>query len=506
MLESQHKNNISIMKKRLIFSLFFFGFYLGASAQSTSTLQNISPSTSASIEMNSESTFKWEGPGDSKYPFVQYLICFTYENTNLYGCLNTDQKKEKIMTPEDWAFINEELRGVNEKTVNLNWHIQSRFSDGTANGQQLLESEPTLIKVERNLSADVKPVDPSSNLPIVNQKVEITNSTNGSNFIKLEVNNIELENQFLFSVCEPKDDLDNFEKSRYIEHNDISYTNSTIELINGPLESNVDYRCYAAISTPQILTSEQKSKMITEGFLEEAINKIQTENGTEYYTGSSISDHSEFIFASTKQENTSEDKIKFQLKKATLADKIETGIHLFENPFPDTDNLKVQGKAAAELFRREVIKGFPDGDFKGQEAVNRAEAAKFLLLARYEEIDEIEYRNQFPDIPNNKWYTKFILNAADQNIINGYPDGFFRPSNTVKTAEFLKMLSITFSLPLNLEHNYSDVDEDDWFSKYAGIAKRYNLFPERENQLLPSKELSRYETAIAIYQYLSNRN
>lgn len=177
-----------------------------------------------------------------------------------------------------------------------------------------------------------------------------------------------------------------------------------------------------------------------------------------------------------------------------------------ENPFPDTDINSLEGIAAAELYRRGVIGGYPDGEFKGYRDVNRAEAAKFLLLARYGSVPDLANNGQFPDVVEGQWYVPYVVYAANLGIINGYPDGYYRPANTVNTAEFLKMLTLTFDIQLNLPHSFNDVTPQDWFNQYAGAVPMYNLFPERSNLYLdPAKNMTRKEVAIAIYQFLLNR-
>ncbi len=189
---------------------------------------------------------------------------------------------------------------------------------------------------------------------------------------------------------------------------------------------------------------------------------------------------------------------------AGYEDEVLTNIQTYQNPFPDTDMHQLGGRAAAELYRRAVIGGFPDGQFKGEREVNRAEAAKFLLLAEDYQVGEANH-SLFPDVMDNQWYTKYVIAAAKLGIINGYPDGTFKPADQVNTAEFLKMLSLTFGLQLHMTYSYSDVSSGDWFAPYAGIAQRYNLFPCRTTALNPETPLSRQDVAVAIYQYLSQR-
>lgn len=208
-----------------------------------------------------------------------------------------------------------------------------------------------------------------------------------------------------------------------------------------------------------------------------------------------------------KQQKTSSS----QSRNSSLApvagyeDEVLVNFDAYRNPFPDTSMDSISGKAAAELYRRGVIGGFSDGQFKGSRNVNRAEAAKFLLLARYSSVDEVNNSGKFPDVLDGQWYTKFVVTAANKGIIKGHPDGTFRPADTVNTVELLKMLSLTFDLPENLPQTFDDVSSKDWFAAYAGIAQRYNLFPKRTHNLSPASLLTREEVAVAIYQYLQQK-
>jgi hypothetical protein len=178
----------------------------------------------------------------------------------------------------------------------------------------------------------------------------------------------------------------------------------------------------------------------------------------------------------------------------------------YPNPFPDLSYDQVEGKAAAELYRRGVIKGYDDGNFKGDRAVNRAELAKFLLLTKYgNTLKDQQNNGLFPDIETGSWYEKYVVWAYDLVIIEGYADGYFRPAKTVNTAEFLKMLTRAFEIEKNIEFTYADVDREAWYASFAGIAEKYKLFPHRGNELSPDKEMTRNEVAVAVYQYLKHR-
>ncbi|OGJ56472.1 hypothetical protein A3D88_03795 [Candidatus Peribacteria bacterium RIFCSPHIGHO2_02_FULL_52_16] len=174
------------------------------------------------------------------------------------------------------------------------------------------------------------------------------------------------------------------------------------------------------------------------------------------------------------------------------------------NPFPDIDPATLEGKAALDLYERGVVGGFPDGTFKPGNPVNRAQAAKMLLLAARLEIYDEPNNGRFTDVLEGAWYTSFVMSAAKYNIISGYPDKSFKPDKGINTAEFAKMITIAFGAAESGPFSYGDVPQDAWFARYAGAAQKYDLFPGRGSFLKPEQPLTRGAVAIAIYRMLNS--
>lgn len=240
--------------------------------------------------------------------------------------------------------------------------------------------------------------------------------------------------------------------------------------------------------------------------LEDAVDDVvDNEEDAAEDVADDVEDAAQDVIDEAEDENGDEksDNRAHPLPPAGFKDRVLTKMP--NNPFRDTNTDRLTGLAAGELYRRGVIGGYPDGEFKGHRKVNRAEASKFLLLARFEVVEETGEDVRFSDVIRGQWYVKYIKTAAEKGIISGHPDGTFRPANTVNTAEFLKMLSLTFDLELDLDYSYTDVDAEAWYAQYVGAAERYDLFPERTDEIQPAQPLTRNEVAVAIYQYLANR-
>ena len=174
--------------------------------------------------------------------------------------------------------------------------------------------------------------------------------------------------------------------------------------------------------------------------------------------------------------------------------------------FPDVAPNSLEMLATESLKNLGVMQGFPDGTFKGVLVLNRAQAAKIMLLASNKKVIQSRNAGFFKDMPDMDWYVPFVITAALKGIVSGYPDGTFQPARNVNTAEFLKMMNLAFDMPTYIPHSYPDVPPTDWYAKYAGAADQYDLFPNRQGFLGPNLPITRSEAAIAIYQYIKFLN
>ncbi|MFN7697796.1 MAG: S-layer homology domain-containing protein [Deltaproteobacteria bacterium] len=90
------------------------------------------------------------------------------------------------------------------------------------------------------------------------------------------------------------------------------------------------------------------------------------------------------------------------------------------------------------LFERGIVGGFPDRTYRPSSAVTRAQFAAMLASAFASAGPEP--RSSFPDVPSSHWAHEAIGRASRAGFLRGYPDGTFRPNQTISRAEVIAAL------------------------------------------------------------------
>ncbi|NLY71141.1 MAG: S-layer homology domain-containing protein [Clostridiales bacterium] len=111
------------------------------------------------------------------------------------------------------------------------------------------------------------------------------------------------------------------------------------------------------------------------------------------------------------------------------------------------DSLKdVEGteyqEAVNGLAEKGVIEGYPDGTFRPESTITRAEACVIVvksMMPTEKELDEALYSG-FPDLKGYEWADKYIRYAVQKAVVSGYTDGSFRPGYNVTYNEMAAML------------------------------------------------------------------
>lgn len=133
------------------------------------------------------------------------------------------------------------------------------------------------------------------------------------------------------------------------------------------------------------------------------------------------------------------------------------------------------------------------GYFRPNEAVTRAELAS--MLAQFAENKKAA--NYFADVPSYYWAANAIAVCAKTGWINGYPDGTFRPDNKITRAEAMTLVNrVLKRLPETAEDLHDDMikwsdnsDASQWFYLAVQEATNSHYYKAKENKFEKWSEL-----------------
>ena len=152
------------------------------------------------------------------------------------------------------------------------------------------------------------------------------------------------------------------------------------------------------------------------------------------------------------------------------------------------------------------IKGYPNGNFKPDATITRAEAASifYRLLTDTTRKTYTTTYNTFKDVPAKAWYNTAVSTMAKLGIVNGDANGYFRPSDPITRAEIAAMIARCDGSYYGSSYtNFSDA-KGHWASSYIARAYELGWINGYGTTYAPDKYISRAET-VAILNRVLNR-
>lgn len=156
-----------------------------------------------------------------------------------------------------------------------------------------------------------------------------------------------------------------------------------------------------------------------------------------------------------------------------------------------------------ELAAAGIVKGFADGSFRPAQVVTRAEMTALLarLLNWPPASKEAHFQDKLPE-----WAKGVISAGVAQNIVKGYPDGTFKANEPVTRAEMCAILDRALKLePTKQKLNFQDTMAIPGWAKESisrvvasGLIKGYE-----DNTLRPKAHITRAEMATVIWRKLN---
>ena len=186
-----------------------------------------------------------------------------------------------------------------------------------------------------------------------------------------------------------------------------------------------------------------------------------------------------------------------------LKDEVRDGAFTTSNSYSDVAYGKWYNNPISTMSALGIITGYPDGTFKPNKPITRAEFA--AIAARFDETQSGKSAT-FSDVIGH-WAAKEIGIAYANEWIKGYPDGTFKPDQNITRAEAMTMINRVLErkpespadLLTNMNKWTDNMDTSKWYyldvqeatNSHSYTRKTFNY--ELWRQMLPDPDWSRYE-------------
>lgn len=116
--------------------------------------------------------------------------------------------------------------------------------------------------------------------------------------------------------------------------------------------------------------------------------------------------------------------------------------------FSDVHTATPYSNAIDTLQEEGILQGYEDGSFRPNTTISRAEFIKILVAFQLKLAGkkispcDVDY---FSDVPRTAWYAPYVCAGKKDGLIEGYPDGTFRPEAKINFAEVTKITSAFFN-------------------------------------------------------------
>ncbi|MFJ7934348.1 S8 family peptidase [Sporosarcina sp. NPDC096371] len=125
--------------------------------------------------------------------------------------------------------------------------------------------------------------------------------------------------------------------------------------------------------------------------------------------------------------------------------------------YKDVNSDKWYAGQIAYLAHNKKIQGYLDQTFRPDQLISRAEAV--ALVGRVLDLNGEQRTGIFKDVSPSNFASGYIQSAVEEGLVAGFEDGTFRPNDAVTRAEMSLLLQSAFHLQANVSKpsDFSDV-------------------------------------------------
>ncbi|MFJ7407874.1 MULTISPECIES: S-layer homology domain-containing protein [unclassified Lysinibacillus] len=174
-----------------------------------------------------------------------------------------------------------------------------------------------------------------------------------------------------------------------------------------------------------------------------------------------------------------------------------------ENPTPTITFSDISTNWAKEMIEdiamRGIINGYPDGTFRPNDSIQRQHVA--IIIARAFELVPSREITPFNDVAANHPYYEGIMKLQQAGIIDG-SNGLFHPSESLTRAQLAKIIVLAFGLTSEGTSHFEDVPTTHWAHDYIAILENYGIALGDNGSFRPNEPVTRAQFVTFLYRVL----
>lgn len=158
------------------------------------------------------------------------------------------------------------------------------------------------------------------------------------------------------------------------------------------------------------------------------------------------------------------------------------------------------------LASRDIISGYPDGKFLPGKKLSRAHAA--VLLARAFKLDTTQIKDiTFTDVPKTHPYYAQIAAVVGNGYMSGKSGEMFDPEGNLTRAQMAAILASAFSLTGVYEKGFVDVSNKHWaYKQINALAANEITTGYPDGTFKPSETVTRVQYSAFLYRILIKKD
>ncbi|MEM1252113.1 MAG: S-layer homology domain-containing protein [Cyanobacteria bacterium P01_H01_bin.21] len=178
--------------------------------------------------------------------------------------------------------------------------------------------------------------------------------------------------------------------------------------------------------------------------------------------------------------------------------------------FTDVSSSHWASQFIISLAEKDIIAGFPDGTFRPDEPVTRAQYAAMVRKAFNQ--TNVRSSTTFVDVSANYWAATAIDEAYRMGFLSGYPNRIFQPNQNIPRAQVLVSLANGLNYEATTVGSANIYRDSGSIPSYAtasiAAATEQQLVVNYPNVevLRPNETATRADVAAFIYQALASQN